>query len=505
MLTKIIRELHKILGIPLSLVFVVWFLSGMVMVFAPSFPRAPRTDPSATALRGAILPTDSLVGLALDSGKTPTSITFDGKYGKNFVTISGADTTVVLDATTGLEPERSNLTTEETAKLYCSAPIQRIDTLREVDQWIPFERYDRMMPIYKFYFNDPEKHQLYITASGDVIQMTDKSQRIKAWFGSIPHWIYFTVLRKHQQAWTETVTWAALLGCIMCIAGIIVALIDWWHHGRRTGRYAIPYRKKLWRWHFVLGLLFGWCCITFAFSGYMSMAPVPKFLVKERTQSQDKPESEAKRGERQMRFRNRERNSVASIVDYKVLPSEIMASSDSIMSISYQSWENHPYYTVTYPTSVRYIDAAKSGDISDFVLTYDLVAKKAAKKFPDIKPVLSDVTEYDSEYFSRTGRMTPLPAIRVEYPGDELNTVEYYDPKGLGVRTYDDNSRMHSFLYGKLHRLGFKCLTDLPWLWYTVMFLLLAGGAAVSITGLIMALQWIGRKLHIGRRCIDKR
>lgn len=89
-----------------------------------------------------------------------------------------------------------------------------------------------------------------------------------------------------------------------------------------------------------------------------------------------------------------------------------------------------------------------------------------------------------------------MPVIKVEYQGDELNTVEYYDPNGLGVRFYDDNSRLHDMLYGKLHRLSFKILTDYSWLWYTVMLLLLLGGTSLSVTGMVMAVQWIIRKLY---------
>lgn len=493
MLTKFFRLLHRYLGILLSLMFVVWFLSGMVMVFAPGYPRAPHTDPSATSLNGNWIPLDSLLKNALGGHQNPASVTFSGKDGRDLVTITSADTSVILDATTGLEYHSPKLTPEEVAEKYCKAPVARIDTLTKVDQWIPFGWYEQQMPIYKFNFNDPEKHQLYVTSSGSLIQMTDKSQRLKAWFGTIPHWIYFTILRKHQQTWTDVVSWAALLGCVMCLAGIIIALIDWWRHARRWGVFSIPYRKKLWRWHFVLGLLFGWCCITFAFSGYMSLAPLPGFLVKERTtQQQDKG---APRGERQMRPRGNGRNNIASLDEYALSPAEVVATSDSIMSISFKSWNGHPYYAVAYPSSTRNIDATHASGVEDFVLTTELVEGKAAKTFPNTPLKVTTITEYDSEYFTRTGRMTPLPAIRVEYLGDELHTVEYYDPKGLGVRTYDDNSRLHNLLYGKLHRLSFKWLTDHVWLWYSVMFLLLAGGSALSITGLIMALQWLGRKI----------
>lgn len=502
MVTKFLRGLHKYLGIPLSVFFVIWFLSGIVMVFAPGFPSVPATDPAATTLRGDGQPVDSLVRLALSCEATPTAIKIEGREGRDLITIKSADTSVVLDASTGLVPITAEKTPDEIAKSYCNAPILRVDTLSKVDQWIPFEYYEDWMPVYKYYFNDAEEHQLYITPGGYLLQMTNRTQRIKAWFGTIPHWLYFTVLRKHQQAWIDTVSWAALLGCVMCLAGIVIALIDWWHHARRVAIFSLPFRKTLWRWHFILGLLFGWCCITFAFSGYMSLAPLPDFLVKERAIAKSDSAGSAKRGERQMRPRRRNQNAMTDMDSYLLKPETVMASADSIRSIAFNSWEGHPYYTVVYPSSTRYIDATSATNLTDFVLTDELVRKRAERTLPEYQPKISRISEYDSEYYSRTGRMTPLPAIRVEYEGDELHTVEYYDPKGLGVRSYDDNSRLHNLLYGKLHRLSFKWLTDSTWLWYAVMLLLLAGGSALSITGFILTLQWLGRKLHLGRHKI---
>lgn len=502
MLTKFIRLTHKYLGILLAIFFVIWFLSGIVMVFVPGFPRAPKGDPLASAISSSVLPIDSLVDAALGPGAAPKSVVFRGKDDRSLVVIKGQDTTVTLDATSALPFVAPTLTPTEAASLRCHAPIERIDTLSQVDQWIPFDYYEEIMPIYKFRFADKARTEVYVTGDGQVIQLTTKASRTKAWFGTIPHFIYFTFIRKHQTLWTELITWAALLGCLMALTGIIIAIIDWARHGRRTSYLSIPYRRPLWRWHFILGLLFGWACITFAFSGYMSLAPLPDFLVKERTKpiGEDNKGDKAPRGSAQMRHRNLVAAGVAPLDSYALSPAQIFAQADSVEALTLKEWDGHPYYTVEFTSSIRHIDATDSTSLRPFILTPEMVAAKTAKTFPGITPEVSVVTEYDSEYFSRTGRMTPLPAIRVAYPGDELNTVEYYDPNGLTIRRYDDNSRLHSLLYGKLHRLGFKCLTDHLWLWYTVMLITLIGGAALSITGLIMALQWLGRRFHIGQK-----
>jgi hypothetical protein len=61
-----------------------------------------------------------------------------------------------------------------------------------------YTRYLNEMPIYKLYFTNPEKQQLYISSkTGEVLQFTDKAQRSWAWLGAIPHKFYFPFIRQH--------------------------------------------------------------------------------------------------------------------------------------------------------------------------------------------------------------------------------------------------------------------------------------------------------------------
>ena len=46
LLTKIMQFIHRILGTALSILFLVWFLSGLVMIYH-TFPRADRADKRA--------------------------------------------------------------------------------------------------------------------------------------------------------------------------------------------------------------------------------------------------------------------------------------------------------------------------------------------------------------------------------------------------------------------------------------------------------------------------
>ena len=111
------------------------------------------------------------------------------------------------------------------------------------------------------------------------------------------------------------------------------------------------------------------------------------------------------------------------------------------------------------------------------------------------------MTDYDSDYYARKKDRMPLPVYRV-VADDYMHTHIYYQPETLVTRRIDDDSRLRSLLYGGLHRLNLKWLTDRPVLWHIVMFTLLIGGSLLSLTGVAVSLKWIIRSLRrkIGMR-----
>ncbi len=60
--------------------------------------------------------------------------------------------------------------------------------------------------------------------TGGVVQYTTRASRLGAYLGPIPHWLYFTALRKHGEQWSQVVIWASGLGTIVAILGITVGV-----------------------------------------------------------------------------------------------------------------------------------------------------------------------------------------------------------------------------------------------------------------------------------------
>ena len=70
MLTKIFRKIHRILGLLLSILFLMWFISGIVMIYH-SFPRVNQKLKLARqeSLTGPLPAVDSLLQVLPDSSR----------------------------------------------------------------------------------------------------------------------------------------------------------------------------------------------------------------------------------------------------------------------------------------------------------------------------------------------------------------------------------------------------------------------------------------------------
>ena len=222
MITKLMYTIHRVLGTLLSILFLVWFLSAFVMMYH-GFPRASQAEKlEKLEPLSPSLPSVGEITSRLPKGEKVKGIRIDRYLGQTVFHIRTdkgehnlpADSAQVLPSVDGSRIRR-------TASLWCSAPVERIDTLNRLDQWGPFGSLKKEFPIYKFHFADAERHQLYIgSQSGEVLQFTTRNERFWAWLGAIPHWVYFTWLRQDAALWSVTVIWLSGIGCLMTIAGL---------------------------------------------------------------------------------------------------------------------------------------------------------------------------------------------------------------------------------------------------------------------------------------------
>lgn len=276
-------SLHRITGAIISLFFFMWFVSGLVLIYYP-FPNVSQSlkYENMDALPQALPNINDVLSQLPDSGKKAKTISLRQFQGQSLYSVKTVDSlyTLCVDTSKSVNPVTWT-TIEQTAKKWVDAPVLKIDTLNERDQWIMYSRYEDEIPIYKFYFDDKEKHQLYISAkTAEVQQFTDNNGRFWAWMGAIPHKFYLPFIRQNTDVWTNSLTVGGVIALIVALSGIYFGVYVLYKRYKTKRKLGSPYKKRWYKWHHILGLIFGIFLATFAFSGAVALQRIPQWIIK---------------------------------------------------------------------------------------------------------------------------------------------------------------------------------------------------------------------------------
>ena len=483
---------HRWMGVLFCLLFLSWFASGIVMMYwqfpevtpADRLTRAPALDASQIHLS----PAQAYARLQLDRPPFGAQLlTFDGHPAYRFR--SGLDDASIVYADDGkTQDEFPPDLTLRIASAWANQPpgAAKEEDNTEADQWTVSEEFAELRPLRKYSWADGQ--QVYVsTVTGDVVQYTTRGSRLAAYFGAIPHWLYFTPLRKRGEQWSRVVIWASGLGTAAAILGITIGL--WMYSPSRNYRYAgapasFPYRGNK-RWHAILGLFFGLFACTWAFSGMLSMDPFPRL-------------QEGASNELDARLASALRETPPLEVFTAKPPQAVAAEAQGdfgspVKELELTSCAGEPaYLAILRPNDTRVIPVLGRPqyefDRERLIDALDRAARPFA--FTEVRRV----TQYESYYLDRNNQL-PLPAIFVQL-NDPAGSMYYIDPKTARiVQSYNSSSRWNRWFYHGLHSL------NLPWLykhrpaWDVVVILLLVGGASLSVTALLLAWNVLWRKL----------
>ena len=110
-------------------------------------------------------------------------------------------------------------------------------------------------------------------------------------------------------------------------------------------------------------------------------------------------------------------------------------------------------------------------------------------------PVFDVISQYDRYYLDR-GRELPLPVLRVSLDDNE-RTRYYVDLQTARVvGSYNSRNWMARWAYHGLHSLNFPWLYNHRPLWDIVVLTFMLGGAALSVTSVILAAGVIRRMVR---------
>jgi hypothetical protein len=352
--------------------------------------------------------------------------------------------------------------------------------MAEEDQWTLNKAVRPLRPFFRFSW--PDGQEVYISqVSGEVMQHTTRADRIGAYLGAIPHWLYFTPLRKETPVWRALVIALSLAGTLMTVFGIVVGI--WLYSPSKRfrfpgGRSSIPYAGWK-RWHTILGLVFGLVTFTWILSGMFSMNPMqwsPEF-------GPDGTMSAALKG-----------GPWRSGLFEKEAPGAALQrlGERGVKEVDLDVSGGEGVYLLRYsPKEV--VRVRPLGGVERRV-SLDWARQRVEAAVPGVPIVaMREVTEYENYYVSRDGKL-PLPAYYFEL-GDAERSMHYIDAAtGKLVESYGVRNRWNRWLYHGLHSV------DLPWLyanrpsWDVALILPLLGGSALCVTSVWIAWIRVRRK-----------
>jgi hypothetical protein len=461
---RILLIVHRYLGIVIGLVMALWCLSGFVMMYR-GFP--------------AVTPAQRLAGLKpLDLGRIAANPDLGPAPIEDFRIEMLADRPVLRLAT---EDGR------QTIDLGTGAPIERIGAAEAAtvatrfasgqgvvsdrsetdmithDQWT-VEGASRRGLLYRVALGDPAGTVVYVASrTGQVVQATNRSSRLWAWLGAVPHWLYPHVLRQHAALWSQVVIWTSLTGVFLTLTGLYVGVS---RLGRgRDGRWS-PYRG--WRfWHHMAGLFFGLFTLTWVTSGLLTMNPAG-LLESSASETQQAALSGWIRP--------------ADLQRYLAAAPHALSPGAAMLEAAPLGGRLFVIETFKDGRTQRLDATGKPAPLSRVEVAMALAA--AGDKVADLRLMRSP----DAYYYPDYDGPAPLPVWKATVAGPG-GRVAYLDPVSGQVRlALDGEARASRWIRTGLHDLDFPGLRQRP-VWDVVVLLLLAGVTTGAITG-----AWLGLK-----------
>ena len=504
---------HRWLGIAGSLLFVVWFVSGIVMMYAgmPSLTteerlsRVPaldlalaRVDVGEAAVRVGVAPRRILIGML---GDRPV-YRFTGAGG---LTTVYADTGEALDA---LDAEEAVATARRFAPEH-AATTRHDARLTDPDQWTLQSR--AYFPLHRLRLGDDADTVLYVSdRTGEPVMQTNRQSRRWATVGAVLHWLYFRPLRSRGALWSDLVLWLSILGCLLCLSGLVWGL---WRiasskaYRLRDGPSHSPY-AGLMRWHHYAGLGCGLVTFTWVFSGGLSMDPWDWHpgTGPTRVQREVVTGGSLRLGPLTV---DQLRAGVDAIVP-SFVPKELevvqflgephllaLDARHAVVDDVRASLPNTLAGRGTHPVDQRLVSVEhpERGAFSRFEeRVFDELAMAVMPGVDIIEATW--LRAYDDYYYDRSRRRR-LPVLRIKYD-DPQRTWLYFDPqRGAIARKEERLTRLNRWLYHGLHSLDFPFLYYRRPLWDIVVILFSLGGIALSVTSLTQG--WRRLRRHARR------
>ncbi|HEY6644861.1 PepSY domain-containing protein [Povalibacter sp.] len=472
---------HRWLGIATCLLFVVWFASGLVMMYV-EYPQLTSTERLGRLQpidweRVAIEPQDVLQELSLT--QYPRSFRLVMINGEPVYQLTGSGWPVrAVSAADGRVIEAIGARDALDITRHLSSPGAPTKVLTiERDQWSVAGTFDGHRPLHLVALNDAAGTELYISSrTGEIVLDSTRRERAWNWVGAVLHWFYFRDLRANGPLWSQVVLWTSGIGIVVAITGLWLG-IDRLRLRRRAGTSLSPFRGWM-AWHHLAGIVGGFFLLTWIFSGWLSMGPPVPW---ERT-------FDAQR--MQVGVNAYSGNTAA----------EFLVSLDTLRSLRRHdaveaafSWAlGQPHIELADAAGHRIHLDARTGTAQG--LDEAALITAAPVLIPDATLVAAHRLEREDSYWYSRRSARVLPVLRFVFD-DPDRTWVHVDPRtGKVVGWMRHSDRIHRWLFNALHSFDFRWLLLSRPSWDITLWLLSIAGLVISVSG--VAIGW----RHLRRR-----
>jgi PepSY-associated TM region len=475
---------HRYLGIAVGLLMVMWCLSGVVMMYH-SYPAlgesarlknlAPLEWRGCCKISEALLPKTTPAGrsaVEMLAGR-PVLYLGPGSHPRPIDLVTGSS----ID---GISVEQAATVARSFAGHAHGAP--RLLGLIGGDQWTVAGDVNADRPLFHFALDDVLGTELYVSSmTGRAVQITTARERFWNWLGAVPHWLYFSELRRHAWAWSQVVIYASLLGCFLAGIGIYLG----WRQlaAQPPGRWSPYHGFNL--WHHAAGLIFGILTLSWVLSGLLSMNPWG-WLESGGAQSEN------------AKLRGAPEPSLARI------GAALQAFADGGVFADGRAFDAVSLRVAPLNGEIYFVASTLEGERRRF----DAAAAAAPLSGDDLKflarvltgagaPITPQLMSgEDNLYFSHHRDVVELPVYRMILPGS--GTRYYVDPvAGMLVAKFDANAQAYRWLHEGLHRLDFTASWRGRPQWDVLMLVLLSGVTVVCVTGAYLGFRRLTRPTQV--------
>jgi hypothetical protein len=505
---------HRWTGIVFGVVFVVWFVSGVAMMYVgmPHLSERERLG-HLTPLdlsTVTISPAEAGERFGVSSSRLRVQMFYDGRpvYRLGGLTIYADSGELTAGAT------REDAVAFVRRWLPEHAATVRYDGyLEDSDQWTLYNEQRAQMPLHRVAVGDPAGTHYYISEdSGEPTMKTDRRGRFWGYISAVLHWTYFTSFRRNGLLWQQVVAWGSIAGAVMCVLGIVVGIVRL----RVTRRYRLrsgpsysPYSSWM-KWHHYAGLIFGVVTITWAFSGAMSLGrPFPSLRNRPQTEAQRTAVAGTPLDLRAVTLPRLRAGLDAFAPAFVPKELDLLQFRGEPYFIAHRPPEPYSYEEEVGSNEERYeprgehlivsVAHPERGPFRRFDDDSLWAIAKAA--MPGV--AMQDATwlqEYDAYYYNQNGAR-PLPVLRIRY-ADADSTWLYLDPQLGTMLKQDRGARWNRWLYHGLHNLDFPFLYYRRPLWDVVMIALSIGGGVLSATTLVPTWRRLARHARRAARLV---